>query len=42
MHLPQTGYSDFRMDAIRYETQDFAPLNRYVFHTLENSLNGLA
>ena len=41
MDLFQTGYSDFRMDAIRYGAQDFAHLNRYLFHTIEKSLNGL-
>lgn len=41
MDLPQTGYSDFRMDAIRYGAQEFALVNRYVFHTIENSYNGL-
>lgn len=39
MDLPQTGYSDSCMDAIHYEAQDFALLNRYVFHTIENSYN---
>ncbi len=37
MDLPQTGDSDSRMDAIHYGAQDFALLNRYVFHTIENS-----
>ncbi|QFS48596.1 hypothetical protein GXM_06090 [Nostoc sphaeroides CCNUC1] len=37
MDLPQNGDSDSRMGAIRYEAQDFALLNRYVFHTIENS-----
>lgn len=41
MDLPHTGYSDCRMDAIRYGAQEFALLNRYVFHTIENSYNGL-
>lgn len=41
MNLPETGYSDFRMDAICYGAQDFALLNRYVFHTIENSYNRL-
>ncbi|MEH2437929.1 MAG: hypothetical protein V7K25_27515 [Nostoc sp.] len=41
MDLPQIGYNNSCMDAIRYGVQDFALLNRYLFHTIEKSLDGL-
>lgn len=41
MDLFQTGYSDSCMDAIQYGAQNFAHLNRYLFHTIEKSLNDL-